>query len=484
MQIEDQTVRDHADRILAAPEIQSTISDTKARVQKIIAAIFDDPKIKTEFNDARIRYTAMCGNVIRAVLDRIGENPEQIQFLSIGDVILPEFARETINQILEFAHRCHMESIKGGETGYDVAAKGSEMARRALIHYFDDYYGFSKVSGLKEQLVKNTCLTNGGMNAIDHITTGLVRRTVAAGKQHVSIQPDNSFGTWFAIAGMRSLAPHRLHTIPVKQKNLLHILLEDVEDFYAMHPHEHEENINHTWYITPVGNPSGTVIDPNQLANVCDAIVDNDPESVIVLDCVYIRTLPQEKARELMEGVIQNPSVRERVIFIESFSKTHGICGERVGAYFSANDELFTAVQNVTMILTAGMSKQVDALAYALATASSEQNAVIKQLHEFWALERNGLYNFLIKSNEFKDLFDEDQSHITPNDIENSAGLYIFLRLKPGVNFRQVLLRTGCLGVETPMGPKENPDIYIRFSVGKLTQPTYAKYAKKVAVTG
>ena len=124
---------------------------------------------------------------------------------------------------------------------------------------------------------------------------------------------------------------------------------------------------------------------PDQLANVCDAIVVNDPSAVIILDCVYIRTMDPERAREILAGVIGNPEVRERVIFVESFSKTHGVCGERVGAFFSANPKLFNPPMNVVMQDTAGMPRFTDAQIRAFSTATPEQNAVIKQLHKFWA---------------------------------------------------------------------------------------------------
>ncbi|MDZ4209667.1 MAG: hypothetical protein U1C56_00650, partial [Candidatus Curtissbacteria bacterium] len=68
-------------------------------------------------------------------------------------------------------------------------------------------------------------------------------------------------------------------------------------------------------------------------------------------------------------------------------------------------------------------------------------------------------------------LFDDDQSHIPDSQLEEPLGLYVLLKLKSGVSGIDVLKETGCLGVETSMGE----DRYVRFSVGKIKQPTYSK---------
>jgi len=227
-----------------------------------------------------------------------------------------------------------------------------------------------------------------------------------------------------------------------------------------------------TWYITPVGNPSGTEIDADNLAGACKAIIEHDPEATIILDCVYIRTLEGDGPRKLMERVFADPRVMQRVIMVESFSKTHGICGERIGSYSSVNKELFTSVQTVNMQLSAGNGRYRSGLALAIAESTPEEEAVIRRLHKFWAQERAGLYQYLIASGRFTHLFDDNQSHIRPEKLLEPRGLYLFVKLREGVDLKQVLQETGCLGVLTPM----KSGTYLRLAVGKITKPTYAKY--------
>ncbi|MBI2453873.1 aminotransferase class I/II-fold pyridoxal phosphate-dependent enzyme [Candidatus Peregrinibacteria bacterium] len=334
--------------------------------------------------------------------------------------------------------------------------------------------------GLTEKLVRNSTIIGGGMRGLDDIATAMVNiakdeSTAAAPKKHRFIHPDNSFGTWHSIADLRSNkgGTAEVHRIPTDQKNLLHLTPEQVDEFYAAHPVA--EGYNDSWCITPVGNPSGTYIDADVLAEVCKRIVTHNPNVKIILDCTYVRTLKPEIAKKLIAGVIHIPEVLNRVVFLESFSKTHGFSGERLGAYFSANPDIYNGIQNINMILSAGNGRQKSALVLALTNASEEQEAKIRELHEFWARERKGLHHFLIKSGKFPHLFEEDQTHIHDEQIDEPLGLYVLFKLKPGVDGKQVLLETGCLGVPTTLASGK----YVRFSVGKLTVPTYAKYVPK-----
>jgi hypothetical protein len=78
------------------------------------------------------------------------------------------------------------------------------------------------------------------------------------------------------------------------------------------------------------------------------------PEAVIILDTVYVRTLRPSDARKLLSGVLSKPHVLSRVIFVESFSKSHGLCRERLGCYFSASSDLFKALHVANISYSAG----------------------------------------------------------------------------------------------------------------------------------
>ena len=473
----------HAERI--APTIEDAQEDIGRHIRAVIKKVFEDPDIRKAGKGAVIRYTTMCGEVIRRILAMKEMDPGLINVLAIGDVTLPPEAKTTMDELVEAAHGYERELTAEGY-GYDLASQGSLRARGATIDYLDSHYGFSAQEGLRDVLVKNTGVSSGGMRALNDIASSFVlsaTRDVGNPSRPRFIQPDNSFGTWRQIAKNASMDGREadIHTINTEQKNLLHLTASQVDDFYASNPHETEDRkYSDLWYITPVGNPSGTRMTPSQLSDVAKAIVRNNPNATIVLDCVYVRTLRKEDANALLKDIISDPTVMDRVLFVESLSKTHGIPGKRVGVYFSKNPDIFGKVLNLNMTVSAGNGYDKDALLLAVANSTPEQEKVFKDLHEFWARERRGLFHYL-RQPQFSYLFDEDQSHITPEQMENPLGLYLFMKLESGVTYQDVAIATGCLGVEDKdMGA----GTFIRFSVGKITEPTYAKYIPEVEEVG
>lgn len=377
---------------------------------------------------------------------------------------------------MEVAHKYERKLTADGY-GYDLASQGSLDARKAFARYLDSYYGFSE-HGLLDVMANNMGVESGGMRGLDDLASAFVLNVMRDNKNPSRprfIYPDNSFGTWRQIAKNRSADGRlaNLHTISTEQKNLLHLTAKQVDEFYAGHPvDDAEQKFSDLWYITPVGNPSGTMMTPDQLSGVANAVVRNNPNAVIVLDCVYVRTLRKEDARRLLEGVVSDSVVMDRVLFIESLSKTHGVPGKRVGMYFAKNKEFFGRVLNLNMTIAAGNGYDKDALMLAVANATPDKEHAFEELHEFWARERCGLFYYL-KQPLFAHLFDDDQSHITPEQLAHPLGLYLFMKLKDSVTYQNVALETGCLGVEDKdMGA----GTFIRFSVGKVTEPTYAKY--------
>ncbi len=584
----------HAKRLFLGISNTINLGKDVSILPSLIDMVFSDETIKNDFKGAVIRYQTMCGEVIRALLEMHGRDPDIVTILAIGSVNLSEENRDVSRQLLASAYDIHRTLIDRDGLGYDLAAQGDMATATSAIRCFDAHYGFSRVDGLVDKLIGNFTVEAGGMRGIDDIFTSFVLSSMLVAKQnrsslarladfaggvnntvvsdslrklvkfyesyhkvgtidsdalgdfselcaavseiqksfdtklavHLSslleeltginsaadippslctafsleeiiklrsvcrdfingeipcevrsqvYKPDNSFGTANALADLRTAygavadvdAP--IHT---EQKNLLHLSPEKVREVY-MNRKPDSKFVAHddVWYITPVGNPSGTAALPAQLAQTCAEIVRINPKAKIVLDCVYLRTLPEADARELMAGIISNSVVLDRVVFIESFSKTDGWCGERVGAIFTSNDVLFKIIQNIIMMTSAGNGRFKDAIIQALTNKTPEQMQAMLDLHKSWRSERVGLYNRLIKSGEFTDLFDSDQTHITDNQLNMPLGLYLLLKLKPGVKFKDVLSRTGCNGSECKLGD----DNYIRFALGTLTKPTFAK---------
>ena len=306
---------------------------------------------------------------------------------------------------------------------------------------------------------------------VDHI-----RSMNDAGIRPCIVAPDNSYSTFEDNAEM--FTSFRLsadvHEVPTQQANRLHLTGEDVNEHYDRYPtHSNGVTYGNLWYITTVGNPSGTFTSPSKLCGTLDAIVRRDPNAKVILDNVYARTLKEERARALFKPVLDEKDFMDRVGFVESMSKVHGLCSARVGMFFSANPAVTGTAQNAHMTMSAGEGLFKGAVALAVADGDEEERGKLRELHEFWRRERAGLYMHLITSGNFPGLFHRDQRHIDPGELEEPAGLYLLPRLQEKVPFERVIVETeGCFGVPTKMASGD----YMRFAVGKITKPTFAKY--------
>jgi histidinol-phosphate/aromatic aminotransferase/cobyric acid decarboxylase-like protein len=443
---------------------------SKPDLSAILKSVWACNEITRVCPDLIIRLTTLRGEVARQLWLDFGGNPKQINILAVGTTAVPHhlkgyqkflsnFYTKTANVLISSF------SPENQEIGYDLMSKGAENARSATLNYFNEHYGFG--SQELELLNQNSAITCGGMRGLKDLADGCIMYAKSMGIPHRFIQQDNSFGTWFNIIEnpvLNDSQRREIHTIQTKPENKLHLSKEDVENFYKVNKPTNCES----WYITIVGNPSGTKMTPQQLKVVCETIHKLNPNALVILDVVYVRTLPRDLAKQLLSGVVNNKNVLNQVIFLDSFSKSHGLCRERLGIYFSSNPALFARYHASNITFSAGPGAIKDIQFSVLGTMNQEDKRSIDELHEFWRDERKGLYHYLEK---FTDLFEEKQLHVTEDDLNETLGLYILLKTKPGVKAQEVFIKTGILGVDT--GLKSGH--YIRFSLGCVTEPTFSK---------
>jgi len=156
---------------------------------------------------------------------------------------------------------------------------------------------------------------------------------------------------------------------------------------------------------------------------------------------------------------------------LDSFSKSHGLCNERLAIYFSYNEKLFTELHSSNIAYSAGPGIIKDYQFLVLGNAPAHINEGLSELHWFWKNERKGLYNFLMNE-KYSYLFERDQIHISNEILDNPCTLYVLLKVKDGVNAQFVFENTGILGVDTVLKSGK----YIRFAVGTLKNPVFSKY--------
>lgn len=441
----------------------------------------NDPDFAARFPGI-IRRTTVQGDAAKALLGRFEHDPSFLRILAVGTVQLPEFSRGISKFFLNRGHERAAELDEKYGDGYDIYAKGPVESRTAFIRYtFEKQWGVKLEDEDFSKLLEQSAVLAGGMNAIKFIFEAVVDKAEKSGKNMQFVLPDNSFGTAWDFVGQISRGRESTvgHTkIETKQKNGLHLTCDEVDRFYDQNPPA-GDSLSRMWYITPVGNPSGTSMTPEQLYDVCERIVDRDPNASMLLDEVYVGGMNPARRNALMKLIIKDKKIRERIIHLNSLSKSHGQCGRRVAMYTSFNKDLFDNCHAVNMLSTAGCPPNVYADAWALDDFDESLEAKLALQHKFWQRERKGLLSYLT-SGEFDDVFHADQSHIREEDIEDCTTIYLCLRLRDDLDLRQgeeardrVMTRTGCLGVPQNLAGGK----YLRLSLGEISAPEYAKYA-------
>jgi len=117
-------------------------------------------------------------------------------------------------------------------------------------------------------------------------------------------------------------------------------------------------------YLMPINNPTGRTLPPEQLRAFLAAFLDRWPHAGIILDSVYVRLHPQH--RQLLSWFGEDPRFAERVVFIDSLSKTHGVTGLRAGAILSRATPFVGGITRYAQNVMAGPSNMMQAMTLAL----------------------------------------------------------------------------------------------------------------------
>lgn len=450
--------------------------------RKIYDAVSGLESLRRTMGTAKIRLASMVSLVSERVYQLLKnqgvfpDGPEHaFENMTLGDVNVPETIFPYLVSIIERAAKL-MIPQDSKSTKYEKIGQGNPVARELLIkNLLDPHYGFSEIPGLSEKLIEKTILTMGGMNALERFVENRVRVGFKPGKPGEPIKKgrfvmaDTRYDTYEQIIGKKSYGGFCADSFKIKttQKDLHHPTAESVHAFYNEHPVDPDHPVE-TWYLTPVGNPTSTAMTPEQLFSVCEAIVKRNPKAVIILDCAYVRTLRAERARKLMQPVLHNEIIRKQIFFVDSLSKSHGVPGYRAGFCFTENEEVFASLRGDDLLMSAGRGVPLSALISATAQMTEAEKKAIEVLHEHWGRKRKRLHEELIQSRKYHEIFADEQEHIRLEDLEEPMGLYLFLKLKPGVTAKDVAIRTGIMGVDVTLGKDEQgQDIrYMRFSVG------------------
>lgn len=217
-------------------------------------------------------------------------------------------------------------------------------------------------------------------------------------------------------------------------------------------------------YLTVTNNPTTFAYNAQELNELFAAIRpfwEQGRHIYILADLAYVGTgEPVDDADRM--ATFAAPDVLRHTIFINSFSKTLSLTGDRLGYVAIGDAQLAPALGPGWTNSTAALPGEWQLRYTAVVRLLQERPWLIKKLRALYHLRRKRLETQLRHINEEQPLF----QHIYEGD---DATVYTWCQLAPGEDAFSLFEKTGIAGV--PGSGFGYTDDFIRFSIGVIPVP-------------
>jgi aminotransferase len=251
----------------------------------------------------------------------------------LSDIVL-NYPASGIRKMFDLAQKYDdVVKLTVGEPNFDTPQNIKDAAKRAIDEGYTHYSPNAGLPELREAIAKeylkysrdytleNVMITVGGMEAI----TMCLIATVNPGDE--VIIPDPCFPNY---VGQVMVAGARPVSVPVYEENDFSIKAEDIEK--AITPKTKAILLN-----SP-SNPLGSVITKDEIIKIADLVRKYD--LIVYSDEVYDKIIFDDFE---YFSIAQIPEVRDQVLVINSFSKSHAMTGWRIG-YIVGHEGIISAM--------------------------------------------------------------------------------------------------------------------------------------------
>lgn len=331
---------------------------------------------------------------------------------------------------------------------YDIYGVGNPLLREWLTQTMQQW----GISVAVEQLY----LSLGAMDGIDKVLRGLA---LLFRTQHITeygiLFPEPGFGVPEWQARSHGYRLHHFQTLPEHHFKLtalqLHELLQKHTDIRVL-------------YLTVTNNPTAfgySASELNALHEVLRQYREQGRNVLILADLAYIGTGKPEHDHERM-ATFAPSDVLQNTLFVNSFSKTHTLTGERLGWVTIGDPSIASAISASWTNTMASLPGEWQLRFMAYMRLFAERQWLAEKLRTFYRLRRRSLIKQLQHIDEEQHLFQEIY-------LDDDATVYNWSRLKTGEDAFSLFEKTGIAGV--PGSGFGYSDNYIRFSVGVIPIP-------------
>lgn len=333
---------------------------------------------------------------------------------------------------------------------YDVLAVGNPLLREMVRDYAASAWGYPLP-------IEQIYLSLGALDGLDKFFRGYamsLRKAGGSSGEHVAAiafpAPGFNVPEWQAESlGLRL---HRLYTRPEDHFKvtpaMLREALERAPDLRAL-------------YLTVSNNPTAFAYTPDELAALYNALDDSGRDVLVVADLAYIGTGRPDEDRARMDALLR-PEALRRTVYVNSFSKTHTLTGDRCGWVGFGDPALAQAVSPGWTNSTASLPADWQLRYMANIQLFTERPEIGDTIRALYAHRRARFIRQLERMNERTGLF----ARVNADD---GGTVYNWSQLRPGEDVFTLFSKTGIAGV--PGSGFGYSDDYVRFSVGCIAVP-------------
>ena len=288
---------------------------------------------KMRFKETGAKYSAIVG-IGEKLKEMSKQSGEEYLYLNRGVNAVTNINLNEIIPLIDF-------------NSNDIQVYPPNNGRASLRSAINDFYFHSKSSA------ENIFITNGGMGGLD-----LVVKTLDVEKIHISKY------YWGAYTNIM-----KINSVPFDTYDSFSYLSENASSLSGS-----------AVIICDPNNPVGDKHDDGSLLKLVKTLDDNN--AIVIYDSPY-RLLFEDKSDQLYETLLNY----KNVIISESFSKSLGLSGQRIG-FIHTLDETFNKTFNTNLLYA---TNGINAFAQVLVEKLLTTKEGLKATEEFKAATKNGI---------------------------------------------------------------------------------------------
>lgn len=421
-------------------EISDKFSNETINRKGILKELFQNNELKQKFVN-EIRRSTIIGQITNEILQKFEQN-NLCKILAIWDVAYFWELKNNWEDLIQISLKnIDVQNL----SGYDLSWQWSDKLRNSLYNYMKLYYDFSKIEkNISSDIIPTYGATDGFVSILDTI------KNIYPNKKINFIYPEASF-----MANVK-IAEHILW-----EQNIIKINKPTLDNFFFTEEEipSFKDAIINIYYITSVWNPTGNKIDSKKLFGILSHISINDKNSIFLMDNVYVGILKEKESKDLFSKIFENSEVLQKIIFLESLSKTLWTTGIRIGWIWSINSLFSENIKKTVILKKAGFSKILDELAVNLLSDLEKINNFQNEVYDFWSSQRLKFLEF-IKEN-YSHFFDFEASA----PVLDRQWIYIFLKVKNWFNIQEIFAETWLIWVGITLSDGD----YIRYAFWNIS---------------